>query len=140
MKIIPGVILILIMFACSGKQTRQQEKSAKLSPTTIEFAADSHNFGTLEAGEIVVYSFEFTNTGNSDYRIESVDCTCGCVQAHFSNETIKPGGKGSIEIEFDTAGLAGREYKTIDVHGNSNELKHLAIFAEVNNELLDIKY
>jgi len=141
MNKITGGIFLLILFACTSNST-QKQKTDTLGTvkTTIEFTSDTHNFGTLEAGEIVVCAFEFTNTGNASYQIENVDCTCGCIQAHFSKEPVKPGEKGRIEIEFDSAGLAGREYKTIDVHGNSNELKHLAIFAEVKNELLDIKY
>ncbi|HPF51876.1 MAG TPA: DUF1573 domain-containing protein [Draconibacterium sp.] len=141
MNKILGAIFVIILFSCKSNSTQKQKTDAfETAKTTIEFTSDTHNFGTLEAGEIVIYAFEFTNTGNAGYQIENVDCTCGCIQAHFSKEPVKPGEKGRIEIEFDTAGLAGREYKTIDVYGNSNELKHLAIFAEVKNELLDIKY
>jgi hypothetical protein len=53
---------------------------------------------------------------------------------------VKPGEKGWIAIEFDTSGLTGREYKTIEIRGNSNELKHLAIFATVKNEIIEIEY
>jgi len=136
-----GVIFLVVLFSCTSNSTQKETTSVQTTAnTTIEFTNDTHNFGTLEAGEIVVYTFEFTNTGNFDDRIEDLDCTCGCVNTSFSKEPVKPGEKGRIEVEFDSAGLAGREYKTIDVHGNSNELKHLAIFAEVKNELLDIKY
>ena len=138
---IAGVIFLFVLFACaSNPAQKQNNNSPSTSKTTIEFTEEKHNFGSLEAGEIVVYVFEFTNTGTADYLIESVDCSCGCVQSHYSKEPVKPGETGQIEVEFDSAGLAGREYKTIEVHGNSNELKHLAIFAEVKNELLELKY
>ena len=65
---------------------------------------------------------------------------CACINASFKQEAIKPGKQGRIEVEFNSAGTAGREYKTIEIYGNSKELKHLAIFAEVNNEIIDIKY
>lgn len=140
MKKISVFFYILFLFACSPGAKPEQNKTTRLIPTSIEFLENSHNFGALEAGEIVVYAFEFINNGDTDYQIESVDCTCACVQAYFSKQLVKPGEKGRIEIEFDTAGLTGREYKTIEINGNSNELKHLAIFAEVKNELLEIKY
>lgn len=141
MKISGFLILLFVLLSCSGMSEKAQKDQPKTAAhTTIEFDKESHNFGNLKAGEIVVYTFEFTNTGESDFMISSLECTCGCVNSNFIKEAVKPGEKGWIEIEFDTSGLAGREYKTIEVHGNSDELKHLAIFAEVKNELLEIKY
>ncbi len=136
-----GSIAILFLISCTGNTGRNRtETTEKLANTTIEFTEYSHNFGTLHAGEIVLFTFEFTNTGNSDFRIGDVDCACGCVVTRYINETVKPGEKGWVEVEFDSSGLAGREYKSIDIYGNIDELKHLAIFAQVENELLDIKY
>jgi len=136
-----GAILFLLLLSCSGNTGRNnQQETEPTGTTSIEFKDDTHNFGNLKAGEIVVYTFEFSNTGNHDFKIESIECDCGCVQTSFAKEAVKPGDTSRIEVEFDTSGLAGREYKTIEVHGNSNELKHLAIFAQVENELLDFKY
>ena len=99
-----------------------------------------HNFGSLTAGEIVVYTFKFTNTGNANYLIDKTYSDCGCVKTSYTKEGIKPGKTGIIELEFDSSGMVGKEFKTIEIHGNSKELKHLAIFAEVKNEILKIKY
>ncbi|WP_340113813.1 DUF1573 domain-containing protein [Maribellus mangrovi] len=131
------------MAACSGLPSKQQsteENANDNAKTSIEFTEVSHGFGELKAGEIVVYTFEFKNTGSHNYVIKDVESDCGCVRTNFIREAIKPGKKGWIEVELDSSGLVGREYKTIEIHGNSNELKHLAIFATVKNELLDIKY
>ncbi|WP_167618390.1 DUF1573 domain-containing protein [Maribellus sediminis] len=136
-------ILLFLTVACTGKSP--QEKSAQkvetpLQNTSIEFTELSHGFGELKAGEIVLHTFEFENTGSHDFVIESIETDCGCVHTNHIQERVKPGEKGWIEVELDTSGLVGREYKTIEIHGNSKELKHLAIFATVKNELLDIKY
>lgn len=134
------IILLAGLTACSGS-----EKKSHNSPetdnqnTSIRFAEVQHNFGSLNAGEIVLYTFEFTNTGKHNYRIADVESDCACTQIRYIKDAVKPGDKGWIEVEFDTSGLVGRELKTIEVLGNSNELKHLAIFADVKNELLDIK-
>ena len=133
----------LLLISCSNraKQNRQeQQQNAVTEKTTVRFAKTTHNFGTLSAGEIVLFTFEFTNTGEHNYQISAIESDCGCISTNHIREVVKPGEKGWIEVEFDTSGLVGREYKTIEIHGNSNELKHLAIFAEVKNELLDIKY
>jgi len=135
-----AVFVFLLSCSNSAKQNNKvQNTDEPLTPTTIEFTETSHNFGSLQAGEIVLYTFEFTNTGEQDFRIEELVSDCGCVNARYIKEVVKPGEKGWIEVELDTSGLVGREYKTIEVHGNSAELKHLAIFAEVKNELLEIK-
>ncbi|WP_346864172.1 DUF1573 domain-containing protein [uncultured Draconibacterium sp.] len=131
----------LLLFACgqkAGKETGNTDFTSE--KTSIKFNEKMHDFGQLKAGEIVLYTFEFTNTGNADYRIENIRTDCGCVSTNFSKTPVKPGETGVIEVEFDTSGLVGKEYKSIEIDGNSTELKHLAIFAEVKNEILDIKY
>jgi hypothetical protein len=136
-------ILTLALFACGQKDEKKVntvQPSSGLQQTEISFTEQLYNFGELEAGEIVLHSFVFTNTGTNNFVIERLHSDCECVKASYSKQAVKPGEKGIIEVEFDTAGLVGKEYKTIEVHGNSKELKHLAIFAVVKNELLEIKY
>lgn len=143
MRYIAGIIIVLFLCSCSGgkkQENKTTEKSASKEETTVSFDQDVYDFGTLKAGEIVLCTFTFSNTGKADYKIENIETECGCISVHFPQESIKPGQTGNIEIEFDSSGMVGREYKTIEIHGNSKELKHLAIFAKVENELLDIKY
>jgi hypothetical protein len=139
MKQLVLVSFLIFSFACGNKaseKTTAETTNHPLEKTTVIFDEQAHNFGKLKAGEIVVHTFVFTNSGNNNYQIERVVADCACLNTHFSEEFIKPGEKGKIEVEFNTAGTAGREYKTIEVYGNSKELKHLAIFAEVKNEII----
>ena len=108
--------------------------------TESEFNEEMHNFGPLQSGEILVYTFIFTNTGDIDLIIDNVETDCGCIHAKFSKDPIKPGKTGFIEVEFDSSGLFGKQFKTIEVHANTKKPKQLAIFAEVKNEQLEIKY
>ncbi|MCY1722804.1 DUF1573 domain-containing protein [Prolixibacteraceae bacterium Z1-6] len=141
MRAIGLFLAVLILFGCAQQQKNEAPKELKdREITTIEFKEEMHSFGELSAGEIVVFTFEFTNTGATDYWIEEINSDCGCVKTNYKKEAVKPGKNGRIELEFDTSGLIGREFKTIEIIGNSKELKHLAIFAEVKNEILDIKY
>lgn len=136
------LFLTIGIFACGQKSTSENNSNKTDLPaekTTIEFKEKMHNFGHLLAGEIVVYTFEFSNTGTANYQINNIHSDCGCVQTNYGKTPVKPGQNGTIEIEFDTSGLVGKEFKTIEINGNSKELKHLAIFAEVKNEILEIK-
>jgi len=143
MKHIAAILIVLFAFSCSGRKKQEDkttEKSTTEEKTTVSFDQDIYDFGTLKAGEIMVCTFTLTNTGKADYKIENIETECGCITVQFPQEVIKPGQTGNIEIEFDSSGMVGREYKSIEIHGNSKELKHLAIFAKVENELLEIKY
>jgi hypothetical protein len=137
------IFLVIALVSCQDNKSssnKQEQTTAELALTEISVDEAVHNFGQLKAGEIVLHTFVLTNTGNSDFVIESLETDCGCVTTHFNKQAVKPGESTLIEVEFNTAGLVGREYKTIEVLGNSKELKHLAIFAQVDNDLIDIKY
>ncbi|MDX8339151.1 DUF1573 domain-containing protein [Draconibacterium sp. IB214405] len=137
------IFLLAFLFSCGTKKNtgnENEQTTSELSPTEISIDEAVHNFGHLEAGEIVVHTFVLSNTGDSDFVIQSLETDCGCVNAQYNKKHIKPGETGLIEVEFNTAGLVGREYKTIEILGNSKELKHIAIFAQVKNEIIDIKY
>lgn len=137
-KIIPFIFLVLF-FACSGEKTKTENQKTK-ELTEIDFEETSHDFGKLNSGEIVVFSFVFKNSGKSDLLIENAEADCGCIQVEFPKEAVKPGEKGKIDVEFDSSGMFGKTLKSIEIQSNCKELKHLVIFAEINNEQIDIKY
>ena len=137
MKFYASIIILAFLVACTSKNPKQQEeKPARI--TTVSFEEEMHNFGQLQAGEIVVYTFVFINTGETNLTINNTETDCGCVQVNVPEHTIKPGDKGRIEVEFDSSGLIGRQLKTIEIHANSKEPKQFVIFAEVKNEQIEI--
>ncbi len=137
MKIYTIIISLLLFVACSPKKEKQgSEKAAGI--TSISFDEAMHNFGQLQAGEIVVYTFAFTNSGEHNLIIEDAETDCGCVHVNFPEHAVKPGEKGRIEVEFDSSGLIGRQLKTIEIRANCKEPKQLVIFAEVKNEQIEI--
>ena len=144
MKFSTLIISIFLMISCAIK-TRDSEnntistKSSSGFPV-IDFDTEAHDFGKIEAGERVLYSFIFTNTGNADLAIEKAGTDCGCIHVKFPQNPVSPGKKGIIEIEFDSSGMSGNQFKTVELHSNCKEPKHLVIFAQVENELIEIKY
>lgn len=137
------ILLIMCLVACEANTNNinsQKQNNEELAPTEISVDKATHNFGNLNAGEIVVHTFVLTNTGKNNFIIERVKTDCGCIKASFNSKPVNPGESTRIEVELNTAGLFGKEYKTIEILGNSKDLKHLAIFAQINNEQLEIKY
>ncbi len=104
------------------------------------FEEEMHDFGKLKMGEIVVYSFQFANTGENDLWIKSAESDCACIQVKFPEEPVKKGEKGIIEVEFDSSGIFGKNLKPIEIHANCKEPKHLVIFADIENEQLEFNY
>lgn len=137
-------LLIFGLFSCSvKKQENISEPNVKFNNieknSQIEFESEMHDFGKIKSGEILTFSFVFSNKGKTDLVIENAESDCGCVQANIPKKAIYPGEKGIIEVEFNSTGLLGKQLKTIEIQSNSKEPKHLIIFAEVENELFDIK-
>ena len=101
----------------------------------IEFSEMEHNFGSIKAGEKVGCIFSFTNTGDADLILISASASCGCTVPKYDRKPIPPGGKGAIEVIFDSSGRSGLQTKTVVVQSNAeNNLIILRIIAEIKSE------
>ena len=140
------ILIVFVLFSCGNKTINKDTVSETINQQAtnglaeFEFTEEMHNFGTLQSGEIAVYTFEFKNSGDNNLLIKDVETDCGCIKADFSKKQILPGKTGIIEVEFDSAGLWGKQFKSIEIHANTKKTKQLAIFAEVQNEKIEIKY
>ncbi|MBP5548642.1 MAG: DUF1573 domain-containing protein [Bacteroidales bacterium] len=85
----------------------------------ITFETDMHDFGQLMAGEVISYSFKFTNTGNADLIISSCDASCGCTVADYPHQRIAPGKTGYITVSFKSQGMSGTQIKDVIVASNA---------------------
>jgi len=138
-------IFILILVSCTSPKENREKSEIKISQkitgiTEIQFEEEFHDFESLVSGEVVVSTFVFTNTGEHNLVISKVESDCGCVTTNFPKEPVKPGETGIIEVEFDSSGMFGKQFKSIEILANTKDLKHLVIFASVKNEDLEIKY
>ncbi len=145
MKYLLNLFFVCLLLSCSPQKSAREriEVNGPEKPTgftEISFNEEIHDFGTLISGEIVVFSFVFTNTGKQNLHINKVDAGCGCLHVKYPKTPVKQGGSGIIEVEFDSSGMFGKQFKTIEIQANCKEPKHLAIFAVVKNEQLEIKY
>lgn len=88
--------------------------------TTITFEETDFDFGEVKAGEMVIHTFVFTNSGENDLIIENVKPSCSCAKLEFPQGIIKPGEKGEILVHFDTAGKSGKQEKNLTIIFNGN--------------------
>lgn len=93
--------------------TVQKENAPK-----IAFENATYDFGKIKQGEKVDFEYVFTNTGKSDLIIRKISPSCGCTVVDKNVQIIKPGEKGSIKSQFNSAGRTGSQSKTITVISN----------------------
>src|SRR5690349_7331106 len=58
----------------------QQAEAGKAGPKA-QFAVPVYDFGRVQAGDVVKYTFIFTNTGDQTLEVSHVQPSCGCTTA-----------------------------------------------------------
>lgn len=79
----------------------------------MTFDKTEHDFGEILEGEVVSFTFQFTNTGNADLVISSHITSCGCTVPDYPKGAIAPGEKGTITVQFNSHGKKGVQNKSI---------------------------
>ena len=136
------MVLVALLSAChndGGKKLsgdlvtnpKSAEKPTNVEPV-IQFEKTEYDFGKILQGEVVSYTFHFTNAGSAPLIITGVDKSCGCTAGDYPREPIAPGQRGEIKITYDSKGHFGFQSKTVVVNSNTIPSQHtLRIKAEV---------
>ena len=98
-----------------------QEKGALIS-----FETDTIDYGEILKGSNGVRTFTFQNIGDVPIEIQGVKSSCGCTVPKKPNAPIPPGGKGEIQVKYDTNRI-GVFRKTITVNTNAPSLPIIAL-------------
>jgi len=85
----------------------------------ITFDKTEYDFGTILQGEVVTYSFHFTNTGELPLLISSVNSSCGCTVGDYPRLPIEPGKSGAIKVTYNSSGHHGFQSRTLTVMSNA---------------------
>lgn len=123
------MVIALTLCSCHNEGGKQlsgdlvtNPKSAQQSSDkkpVIEFDRTEFDFGTILQGEVVSYTFHFTNTGNAPLIITNVDKSCGCTAGDYPRTPIEPGKKGEVKITYDSKGHHGIQNKALIVIANT---------------------
>jgi hypothetical protein len=111
MKFIHILFLAVLLSACSTDPSKKAkandsatvaEASASDAPV-MTFDKLSHDFGTINEGEVVETVFKFTNTGSSDLIILNARGSCGCTVPDYpKDQPIAPGDSAEVTVKFDS--------------------------------------
>ena len=86
---------------------------------TMEFNTTDHDFGTVDEGKKVSFTYKVKNTGQAPLIIQNAQPSCGCTVPEWTKTPIPVGGEGFVKAEFDTNGKQGINNKTITVTANT---------------------
>jgi hypothetical protein len=130
MKYLASLLLVGLGFFTMAQENEQEE--APLTGAKIAFTEKSYDFGDINQGDKVEYTFEFENTGNEPLILSDVRTTCGCTAPQWPKEPIAPGTKASLKVVFNSAGKTGMQNKVITVMSNAvNSTERVKIVANI---------
>ena len=105
----PAFLLLVLLSFCASTQANGQEWARKM------FKENSHDFGTVQKGEVPEYRFEFENQYEEDIQIDSVRSSCGCTSVSLSKNVLKTWEKGEVICRFNSPAFDGFKQATVTV-------------------------
>ena len=116
-------------FAQSGHEDHKLESSIAAPTVAIDvlrLKEIEHDFSQIPQGKPVYYSFEITNTGTTELKLDNVQASCGCTTPEWSRDPIAAGATAKIRVGYNAA-AAGPFEKTITITYNTDQSKQIKI-------------
>jgi hypothetical protein len=102
------------------KPIQANEPVVPSGPTTsILFAEEEHNFGTIKQDSENHQTFVFTNTGTEPLIIANAKGSCGCTIPEYPKDPIAPGDTGEIKVTYKPGKQKGSQTKTVTITANT---------------------
>jgi len=134
-----GFVIILLGFAVYGyfNAVPGIEDNGEDQPK-IEIRPQTFDFGEVEYGQILEYTFKIRNLGNQILEINKVATSCGCTTVQTSREKVNPQEEIELKVTYDTGAMSGtyakgNQERIIYVKSNDpiNPQAEVTIFAYV---------
>jgi hypothetical protein len=135
-RILGTLVASLALTTCPGAEDKGALPDGNVNPKVgpkIQFNTPVYDFGKISAGEIVKYSFIFTNVGDQQLIITNVQPSCGCTAASDWTREIEPGKIGMIPIQFNSANFGGPIAKMVTVVCNDKTQR--AVYLQIKGTI-----
>ncbi len=118
--------------AVSQAEPTSSENNDATEFPVMTFEQTEYDFGSVKEGDIVDYTFKFTNTGNFPLIINKATATCGCTVPEWPKEPIAVGEKGEIKVKFNSKNRRNLQTKYVNINANTKpEVTRLKITGNV---------
>lgn len=114
------LFIAAFVMAATVAMAQSTEKKSDDGPS-IKFEKATHDFGDINQGDVVEYTFDFQNTGNEALVLSNVMTSCGCTVPQWPHDPIAAGEKSQIKVRFNSTGKMGHQTKVIRVVSNSKD-------------------
>ena len=78
----------------------------------IEISPASYDFGQIDFGKIIDYTFKVKNSGQEVLEIKRIATSCGCTTAKASKTSLNPGEETDLLVIYDTAAMGSGPHGT----------------------------
>lgn len=124
-KFISILVIIILGIALYGyfQATPGEIKNQGLPRPKIEITPGYFDFGEVNYGQILNYSFKVKNLGKEILEIKRVATSCACATAKISKEKINPGEEAELLVAYDSGAMGtlhgkGKQERIIYVKSN----------------------
>ena len=90
---------------------------------TLDFDKTTHDFGTIDEGDVVEETFTFTNNGKAPLVITNARGSCGCTVPKWTKEPVAPGESGEMLVKFNSRGKRNQQNKSVTITANTESGK-----------------
>jgi Protein of unknown function (DUF1573) len=123
--------LFTFSYAQNGHTENDGHNHGSTSPATttddvLKLKETEHDFSKIPQGKPVYYSFEITNTGTTELKLDNVAASCGCTTPEWSRDAIAAGANAVIKVGYNAA-AEGPFEKMITITYNTNQVKQIKI-------------
>ena len=139
--------IILLLFISSCVNDKKINSNLIDNPLTVDGLSKNikvpqltiyspvFDFGEVNEGEKLEYTFLIKNTGEANLVISSAKTSCGCTVPKFPKEPILPNQQSEITVVFNTKGKFGKQNKTVTLLTNTvPRAKVLTIKGYINKQ------
>lgn len=98
----------------------------------MKFLKEIHDFRASTKGQVLTWEFIFTNTGDMDLIIDSLESDCTCFTYEIDKKILKPGESATIKVSLNTTTQSGLTVRRIKIYSNvKNKVKEISVTTEV---------
>jgi hypothetical protein len=102
--IILGIAVLGYLKAIPGAENQENLPVIEITPKDFDF-------GEIQYGDTVNYTFQVKNTGQAVLEIKRVATSCSCTTAKIDKEELKPGETTGLLVTYDSGAMSGSHAK-----------------------------
>jgi hypothetical protein len=130
-------LCLIAMTSCYSGSKEPNNQKYKGEPKLV-IQPENHNFGNLEAGDVISFSFKIENRGQNVLTIDSIVADCGCIDVGIEKTELLPNGLCYMQVTYNSAGDWGNIVKTVRLYSNDSiACRTILIGAYVENQIFN---